>query len=224
MVVPMGTNPEKHPKPFVKLENGTTVGAKTVKTRGNKIKTDSATYKSDEVVSYSDGKNIFALGKRGIFAPKIYEGKINVYETSKSESHTEFRGRTAADPTGWHTSQHTHTITFVEKAGTGDLRYMNYKTLKDMIPPSDPAFEYLKLYKRHKTVDKSIMAGGLVLFVAGAAILGKSVLSTTGKGETLGGVVLLSAPVAILTGFIMHSFNLLNQKRAVAKYNGMKVK
>ena len=224
MVVPMGTIPDKHPAPFVTLENGTTVESKTVTAKGRKIKTDKTSYKADEVAAYSDGKSTYANIKGRAFAPRIYEGDFNVYQTTSSHTTNDFVGRSAANPGGWHSSSHTHVRTYVQKAGTPDLRFLNYATLRSMISPKEPAFQYLKVYKAHRRIDNAIMAGGLVMFVAGAAILGSSVMSTTGKGETAGAVIMIAGPAAMLTGFFMKGFNLLNLKRAVAKHNGITVK
>jgi hypothetical protein len=220
----MGSAPDIKPKPFVALKGGTTLEPKSVITKARKIETESASYKKKAITGYSDGMNTFACTDNGSCAPQIFAGKINVYQTISTHTSTEYVGQNPRDPSGWHTSTHTHVNMYVEKEGTTDLRRLSYKTLRDMIPSREPAFHYLTLYKKHHLVNNSIMAGGLVLFVAGAAVLGNSVMSSSGKGEGAGGAMLLASPVALITGAIMHSFNRLNLYRAVAKHNGLKVK
>lgn len=140
MYVPMGKDPEKHPKPFVTLTDGTTIQSKKVTEKKGKIKTDDATYKNKEVQSYCDGKSTYVAIGKGFLVPRIYEGDYNIYEISSSELSTEYVGVSPASPSGWSTGSHSHTWTYVQKAGTDSFKYFNYKNLKSMIPPSDPGF------------------------------------------------------------------------------------
>jgi hypothetical protein len=223
MVVPMGKVPDAHPKPFVTLKSGTTVEPNTVKAKGGKIKTDVANYKANDVAAYSDGKQTFASVRGKSFAPKIFEGDLNIYQTSSTHTSTEFVGRSPSHPSGWHSSSHTHVHTYFQKAGTTELKYFSYRTLSTVITPNEPAFKYLQVYKAHRRTDNLIMAGGFALFIAGAAVLGSSVMSPTGKGEAAGGAMIVAGPAAMLTGFFMKGFNMLNLRRAVAKHNDLPV-
>ena len=231
--LPMGSTPSKQPMPFVKLSNGSTIDAKSVIAKNNNIKADNTTYKKKEVIAYSDGKHTYGSIKKGAFAVKIYEGDLNIYQSTSSHTSTTYHSNGPAPVNyqgssyssgSWTTSSHSHVSKYFQKEGTDKLTYLNYKSIKKVILPKDPGFKYLQTYKRHRLTGDLVMVGGFGMFCAGSAIVGSSIMSSTGKGEGAGFAVMLGGAGAIVTGYIMNGINQLNIKRAVAKHNGLVIK
>jgi len=203
----------------VKLKNGTRIDAQKVIAKNNKLRVDdSVTYRKKTVSTFSNGKFIYGCIKKKSFAKLIYLGDINVYQTVSQSTTTSYGGGS--------NSTHTHTSVkdYIEKEGTGKLMFLDYKSVKKLIPRKDPGYQYLALYKKNRTIGNVVMAGGFAMFIGGAVIAGNSVNnSSSGKGEGAGFAVLLGGAGAMMTGFIMNGVNHLNLHRAIAKHNGIHI-
>ena len=226
--IKMGTEvTDHHPKPYVKTKNGKMVDAKIVKAKNNNIEADGEKYKRKEVAGYSDGKNIYINTKKKVFAQKVFEGDFTVYRFSTHYTSTSYVGVTPSSPTGWHSSNHGHTSYFIQPKGADDVVLLSYRNMKKIIPKTEPAYEYLRLYKKNNIIASSALYTGIALFFTGTAIWGNNIGTPDGHsnkaGVTAGSVVVLAGMTSFITSFVIRPLSMRHLQQSVAKHNNVLV-
>lgn len=211
-------------KPFVKLSGQPRLYVDSLKfisgKKRDKIWAGGKEYELKEVVGYSDGRYTF-LKYDGEYLKRNYEGKINSYRIYKEytsmnvDANSRNFGRT---------SNHTVLKFILEDSATGRVEEMNYRTLRDWIPRNSPASASLDKYKRARTRNILISAGGLATIIGGFVLLGTSVMSDGPSSDglaTAGGVLCAGGVVGIVWGIGGNVFNRKRLREAVAEYNGV---
>jgi hypothetical protein len=189
-----GHTPVK-PTPFVQTETGTRISAEKVVKEKKEIIADGKVYDMNDVSFYSDGKETYAKISRKYFAPRIAEGKLNLYQFEfETTSYSSGFGNNAG---GMRTS--THRTWYVQDSGSNSLLTYDYKSLKSLIPTNSPAGELLKGYKMSRRKSNLILCAGFGMFIAGSAIAGGAIINDQSKAKVHAGLYTLVASAGVIT-------------------------
>jgi hypothetical protein len=183
------------PTPFVQTETGTRISANKVEKTKKEIIADGQAYKLNDVSFYSDGKATYARVNGSAFAPRIAEGKLNLYQW-------EFQS-TSYDPGfgGIKSSYKTSTRRrwYLQDSGSNKVVFYDYSSLKSMIPAKSPAADLLRSYKMARRKSNLTLIGGFGLFIAGAYMAGDAILKDKSDAKVNLGLYTMVASAGVIT-------------------------
>ena len=211
----MGNAPEPNPKPFVQLKTGNKIEATNVKEGNSAVTADGKNYANKTVAFYSDGKKTFANTPKNIFTTLTYTGDINVYRFRTM--YTTFSNGGG----GFGPSQHTHTfsVDYLQKNGSNNVDIISYRNIKKYIPRVEPAYSYVKLYKKNRIIGHVMFFGGIATLCAGVAVLASNfstgtTTSAQASGQRTGGIIMAIGMGSFLTSGVIKGHNKHNLQKA----------
>lgn len=204
---------------YVKTEDGKVLHPESVKVKTKKIVADDEKIPMSDVQAYCDGKDSFLRVGKG-FAVKSMSGDINIYTSTSTYTTTTYSAPSGGMGGGFKTSSHSHTSVYLQAPTSPALLLMNYKNVKSILDPKEPAYDYVHAYERTRRSYRiwgysslGLMAGGLA-----TAISVKSTSSASGIGITGFFAGTLSGFSYLITKGLTKQLNLM---RAISKHNGM---
>lgn len=214
----LGNTPPNVTKAYVKTKTST-LDAEKVTEKNKKIVADNSTFSKKIVIEYSDGKALYRNYKSKSFWPLEYTGKINVYSKEITTTSTTLHGTMASpsNPYGMSSSTHHRVVRLVQNGDGGELQSLEYKNLRNIIPPTAPAFKYLATYKRKNIVNRGLLISAATVFVSGFVLA--SNIPEPEKGFRMAAMGMGAAAAFGFTAMIRLGLNNFNLLRAVAKYN-----
>lgn len=200
--VTLGNKPKPEDTFYVELKTGPHyVGKNVTIERKNmavkKISIDTMTIPVGEVYKFADSTGLYIIPRdggltkeTGVFAHKIYEGKLNVWEYYYMSTYVSMYDRHNNIN---NTSGTLMKNTYLEEQSTGKIYHISWKdySLLSVYPKNSKSYEYLYNYQRAQQVAMPITLLSSVFLIAGSIFLSStskvngrttSIFNLTGAG------------------------------------------
>jgi len=208
--------PPVTPSPFVYTQYGRLIPAKDVELKKGDVVADGKVIDQKDVYFYSDGIQTFAnVGNYG-FAPRIFEGKINVYEASYEI--TSYSSGYGGIPARVNTSSRKRW--YIQDSATDEVSFFNYTSLNKLIPPQSPAGIELKKFKRTRSISGAAFAASFGMLLSGAIIAGVGDVNDNNRAMNAG-LYTMAASVGVLTYAVAIRGKHGSMMKALSIHNGI---
>ena len=212
---------------FVQLKNGTVLKAETPGKKAdlfydNVLINDTAINTTD-VALFNNGQ--FTYGNLGgkKFGAEIESGKISVFNSAVSYTSAPHIRDIKHNEPEIYRYYHPKEVHYVQKEGTLDIRVLNYKNLKQMIPVESSSYIYLQRYNHTRMITHVAIAGWAALLFSAASSAPQN--STDRHGNKIPAAysyvfpVLSGAIVFYSTERIVRAFNRRRLVRGINTFN-----